>query len=311
MTQSVPGEDEAAATLALLRSGVIPAQRLGALIEHAGSAVRLAQLSEDDRLFAWPESAHDLIGAVTQQDLQKARTELVSWANRGLSPITVLDPDYPEQLHDIFNRPPLIFVRGSVPSAPLLRSVAIVGAREASEGARRTARALVEALVDAEFVVISGLARGIDTVAHTTALESGGTTFAVLGSGFDHIYPAENAPLADRIVDGRGGLLTQFTPEQTPTRWTFPMRNVVMSGLAQATAVIEASHTSGARLQARVAMQHGRTVFLHADLVRAHAWAAQYATEGAYGTRAIEIASAREIIERLESIPATTISTAA
>jgi DNA processing protein len=128
---------------------------------------------------------------------------------------------------------------------------------------------------------------------------------AVIGTGLDRMYPPENADLADRIVGAGGAILSQFFPGQPPTRWTFPMRNVVMSGLSMATVVVEAGETSGARMQARVAMQHGRTVFLLRSLVEKHEWASKYVTDGAYGTRAIQISSAQEIVDRLAPVPST------
>src|SRR5439155_17831309 len=118
-------------------------------------------------------------------------------------------------------------------------------------------------------------------------------------TGLDRRYPPGNRSLAERILDADGALLSQFFPHQPPTRWTFPLRNVVMSGLTLATVVVEAGSTSGARMQARVALQHGRTVFLPRSLVATHEWASKYVHEGAYDTRAIEVATTEEIVERL------------
>jgi DNA processing protein len=153
--------------------------------------------------------------------------------------------------------------------------------------------------VESGFTILSGLALGIDTAAHTAALDAGGSTSAVVGTGLNRVFPPENSGLAERILASGGALLSQFFPAQPPTRWTFPMRNVVMSGLSMATVVVEASETSGARMQARVALQHGRTVFLLRSLVEQHAWAQKYVNEGAYGAFAIEIASTGEIVDRL------------
>jgi DNA processing protein len=212
---------------------------------------------------------------------------------------TVLDPHYPDSLHEIFNRPPVLFVAGDWPvDAP--PAIAVVGTRRATTDGIARARRLSRELVEAGYVILSGLARGIDTAAHDAALGAGGLTSAVLGTGFEELYPPENEGLSQRILETGGALLSQFFPHQGPTRWTFPMRNVTMSGLSLATVVIEASATSGARLQARVALQHGRTVFLLRSLVESHEWARKYATEGAYGTTAIPVASTQEIIERLE-----------
>ncbi len=292
--------DETAATLALQRARVVPQEHLGALIGHTGSALRLVELAEEDRLFAWPKPVHQFIGAVTAEDLQRAREDLAVWRAQGLEPVTVLDSGYPEPLHDVFNRPPLLFIRGVLPAALGTRSVSIVGARAAGPKALGIAAEITSQLVSDGFVILSGLAVGIDTAAHRATLQAGGVTCAVLGSGLKRLYPAENATLAEEILASGGTLISQFTPDQPPTKWTFPMRNVVMSGLSLATIVVEASDTSGARIQARVALQHGRTVFLHSELVRTREWARKYVTEGAFGTRAVEITSAADVIERLD-----------
>ena len=127
-------------------------------------------------------------------------------------------------------------------------------------------------LVAEGVTVLSGLARGIDTEAHETALDSGGRTIAVLGSGIDRIYPPENAGLAEAITE-RGAVISQFFPGTPPSRGTFPLRNAVTSGLGQGTLVVEASKTSGARLQARLACEHGKAAFLLRSLVEEHEWA--------------------------------------
>lgn len=302
--------DELTATAALMRASVVPMQQLGSIIDSVGSAVRLVQMSEDDRIFVPRTSSHDVVGAVTEADLAVAKRDMQEWTSSGYDIRSVLDESYPETLHDIFNRPPLLFVRGhwtnSVP-----RPIAVVGARDASPNGLRRAGRLAEELVEHGFTIVSGLAKGIDTAAHTAALDANGQTSAVLGTGLTQIFPPENGPLADRILDGGGALISQFFPRQPPARWTFPMRNVVMSGICLATVVVEARETSGARLQARVALQHGRTVFLLRSLVEEHAWARKYVEVGAYGTFAIAIETTAEIVERLEGTgPAKVLSVA-
>ena len=143
-------------------------------------------------------------------------------------------------------------------------------------------------------VVISGLARGIDSAAHEATLSSGGRTIAVIGTGITQTYPKENRELAERIVD-QGVIVSQFWPSTSPAKWTFPLfRNVVMSGLAQGTAVVEASSTSGARMQ-RLALEHGKKVFLLHSLVTDQPWAQKFVAERG----AIEVTAVEEIVERL------------
>jgi DNA processing protein len=289
-------EHELASTVALVRSEVVKTSVLGGLIDEVGSAVRLVQLSEDDRLFSMPDSSHAVIGGVTDTDISRAYNDVLEWLKRGLDVRSVLDRTYPSELHEIFNRPPLLFVKGIFPPLGAIRFIAVVGTRKPTDDGLRRATRLAAELVDAGFGILSGLATGIDTVAHTAALEARGATSAVMGTGLDRLYPPENALLADRIVDSGGALLSQFFPRQHPTTWTFPLRNVVMSGLSLATVVVEAGETSGARMQARVALQHGRTVFLLQSLVAQHEWAQKYVTEGAYGTRAFAFSSTDDIV---------------
>ena len=296
-------EHELASIVALIRKEVVTPYRLSAILEELGSAVRLVQQSEADRLFQLEGPSHDLIGAVTEEDLTTAVRDVRRWIAGGRDIRTVLDDSYPSALRAIFNRPPILFIEGTWDEQRDSWSVAIVGTRKASREGVARARRLSRELSAAGFSILSGMAAGIDTAAHTAALDSGSRTSAVMGTGIDHRFPKENAPLADRILESGGCLISQFFPTQPPTQWTFPMRNVVMSGLTLATVVVEAPETSGARMQARVALQHGRTVFLLRSLVESHEWARRYVEQGAYGTTAVMIGSTGEILERLQESP--------
>lgn len=301
LSDLTPGvrEHELAATVALLRSGAVERRSVSALVDEVGSAVELIQLTEDHRLFATPDASHDIVGMVKSEDVRRALADVQRWASRALDIRSVLDVEYPTELRDIFNRPPLLFISGTWPAMQTSPGIAVVGARRASPQGLVTARRFAAELSAAGFSILSGLAAGIDAAAHAATLDAGGLTAAVMGTGLDRVFPAENADLAKRIVGSGGALISQFFPEQPPTKWTFPMRNVVMSGLAMATVVIEAGETSGARIQARVALEHGRTVFLLRSLVESHQWAHAFATDGAFGTRAIVIREPSEIMDRL------------
>jgi DNA processing protein len=145
--------------------------------------------------------------------------------------------------------------------------------------------------------VISGLAAGIDTAAHTAALAERGRTVAVIGTGLARSYPPQNERLQREIAE-RGAVVSQFWPDSPPSRRSFPMRNAVMSGIALATVVVEASHTSGSRLQARLALAQGRPVFLLEELVEHEAWAREYANRP--GTHVV--GSAAEITTALDRL---------
>ena len=151
----------------------------------------------------------------------------------------------------------------------------MIGTRRPSPAGLERASAVAEHLVGCGFTVASGLAAGIDAAAHTAALARGGRTIAVIGTGLRRSYPPQNAALQRRIAN-EGAVISQFWPDAPPTRTSFPQRNAVMSGIALATIVIEASHTSGARTQARHALAHGRPVLLMDSLLEQH-WARELA----------------------------------
>jgi DNA processing protein len=200
--------------------------------------------------------------------------ELALAGRVGARLVTVLDPEYPANLRQVADRPPFLFYRGTLERVDA-RAVAVVGTRRPSPiGLARAAR-MAAGLVDEEVTVVSGLARGIDTAAHRAALTAGGRTIAVLGTGITHCYPAENADLAEAVV-ANGALVSQFWPSASPARHTFPLRNAVTSGISQGTVVVEASATSGAKLQARLALQQRKHVWLLRSLVAAEPWARTY-----------------------------------
>jgi DNA processing protein len=154
---------------------------------------------------------------------------------------------------------------------------------------------MARGLAEAAVTVLSGLARGIDTAAHTACLDAGGRTIAVLGSGMRQVYPPENVALAERIC-AHGAVVSQFWPDAPPTRISFPQRNIVTSGLGQGTVVVEASGTSGARMQARLTLQQGKLVFLLPSLTKEHGWARSFLGRGA-----IEVPGVAEVVAMLRS----------
>lgn len=180
----------------------------------------------------------------------------------GVQLLTMEDDNYPSALREIHDPPVCLYLRGS--SAALgncSRSVAMVGSRFATGYGRKMARQLTQGAVAAGWTVVSGLARGIDAVCHETAVESGGCTVAVLGSGFLHLYPRENAGLAQRIAESGGAFVSEFPMNAQPARCHFPMRNRIISGLCCGTVVVEAGLNSGSIITATQAVEQGRTVF--------------------------------------------------
>ena len=203
----------------------------------------------------------------------RARTELATGEAIGAGMTTVLDDDYPLNLRFIHNLPPFLFYLGNLREDADAKSVAVVGTRNASEKGAETAWNLASELAEQGITVTSGLARGIDTAAHNATLEAGGRTISVFGTGITKVSPVGNRELAERIVDEGGLLVSQFFPSAPGAQWTFGKRNEVTSGISQATVVVEASKTSGARRQARLAFEHGKRVFLFQPLVEKEEWA--------------------------------------
>jgi DNA processing protein len=226
---------------------------------------------------------------------QRVEGEIDAAAERGARLVTVLDDSYPSNLRVIPKLPPFLFYRGELRRDDA-RSVAVVGTRSASPEGIDRATELSSLLVEEGVTVISGLARGIDTAAHSAAVEAGGRTIAVVGTGILHVYPKENAELAERIVSC-GAIVSQFWPSTPPARYQFPMRNEVMSGISQGTAVIEASSTSGAKMQARIALEQGKRAFLMSSLATSEEWARDYIDK----RDAIEVDSAHDVLRWLRS----------
>jgi DNA processing protein len=170
------------------------------------------------------------------------------------------DEDYPDLLAEVKKSPELLYVRGALEYRNAW-PIAIVGSRKATPYGLRMARNIAREAAEAGLVVVSGLARGVDTAAHTAALDAGGVTWAVLGSGLGRVYPAENAGLVRRILENQGAVLTEIPVSGAPFYYNFPERNRIISGLSWATVVVEGTEHSGSLITARCAGEQGREVF--------------------------------------------------
>ena len=268
---------EQAAVLALVRVSRGEWYQTADVISEAGSAVRLLGGEPVIMPAERRQYASELVSRIGPADVSQAQTLIDRVTSQGVRLITVLDEDYPENLKLIFNRPPFIWVRGELEPRNL-RAIAVVGTRQATEEGRAAAARLARGLAQARVIVLSGLARGIDTAAQAATIEAGGRTVAVMGTGIlAPVYPAENGELAERIVGTGGAIVSQFWPQAPPRKANFPRRNVVMSGMSAGTVVVEAAATSGAKMQARLALEHGKRLFLPQPLVASQDWARRYA----------------------------------
>lgn len=179
----------------------------------------------------------------------------------GAALIPLDDPRYPAHLKEIFDPPLILWAKGDV-AALNRHHLAIVGTRMPSSYGRETAVRFAETAVQAGIGVASGLAYGIDTVAHQTVVDRGGVTIAVLGSGIDRIYPSVNTVLADRIISGGGCVISEFPPGTKPDYMNFPVRNRVVSGLSVGVLIVETGLSGGSMITARLAIDQNREVFV-------------------------------------------------
>jgi DNA processing protein len=185
--------------------------------------------------------------------------EMEKLERQGIKAFSYHDEGYPARLKQIYDYPPILYVKGSLlPQDEWC--LAVVGTRKATVYGRQAAEEIASDLARNKITIVSGLARGIDSIAHRSALEAGGRTIAVFGCGLDVIYPGENASLAQSIV-ANGALISEFPLGTEPRRENFPLRNRIMSGLSLGVLVVEANETSGAMITAHLALEQNREVF--------------------------------------------------
>jgi DNA processing protein len=197
-----------------------------------------------------------IVQARTQVDLDKVWDRIES---QGIRILTWLDNAYPQRLKEIEQPPPVLYLKGEYVPDDLF-AVAIVGTRRVTPYGRQITEELAAYLAGHGITVISGLARGVDAIAHQTALKAGGRTIGVLGSGVDKIYPPEHRQLAERMIES-GAVVSDYAPGTPPDASNFPPRNRIISGLSLAVVVVEAGETSGALITAEFAAEQGREIF--------------------------------------------------
>jgi DNA processing protein len=180
----------------------------------------------------------------------------------GVTVLTLADETYPSRLRMIDLPPPVLFLHGDPAALDRPRSIAVVGTRRPTEAGRATAGRIADGVAALGATVVSGLALGIDGAAHAAAVRAGTPTVAVIGGGHERLYPAAHRALARSIADHGGAVLSEFAPETQPSRGTFPRRNRIISGLADATVVVEAGARSGALTTAAWALEQGRALYL-------------------------------------------------
>jgi DNA processing protein len=237
--------------------GIGPA-RMRVLLKYYGSAEKVWQASNEELLkIGMPAEAVKLL--TVQRKKIDPEQHLQALAKLGIRVLTDGDEEYPRLLEQIDNSPALLFVRGGFKPKDEL-ALAVVGTRRSTPYGRGVTERFVEQLVEAGLTIVSGLARGIDGIAHRAALEFGGRTIAVLGGGVDRVYPPEHIRLADEITKN-GALISEFAPGKLPVPGNFPARNRIISGLSLGVLVVEGASKSGTKITARLAVEQGREVF--------------------------------------------------
>ncbi len=236
----------------------IGAVRLQALIHHFG-----------DLESAWRADPADLaeagLGAKVIERVIQAREKVELekiWeqiARQGIKILTWEDEAYPARLKEIDQPPPVLYIRGEYLPEDVF-AVALVGTRRVTPYGRQITEEIAGFLAANGMTVVSGLARGVDAIAHTAALKAGGRTVGILGSGVDKIYPPEHRALAEQMME-RGAIISDYAPGTPPEASNFPPRNRIISGLSLAVVVVEAGETSGALITAEFAAEQGREVF--------------------------------------------------
>ncbi|HKC00328.1 MAG TPA: DNA-processing protein DprA [Terriglobales bacterium] len=256
---SDPSSCQATYWLALALTPGLGPTRIRKLIEHYGTAegVFRASLTELEATGMRAVSAQSL---ATGKSLELAQQECVKAAEAGARIISLSDPEYPSRLKEIYDPPVVLFVKGSV-EVLAQPGIAMVGTRHPTPYGSGMAERLSTDLAARGLVIISGLARGIDTASHRGVIAAKGKTIAVLGTGIDVMYPKENTRLAEQIVALGGALISEFPVGTFPAPQNFPIRNRIISGMSAGVLVVEAAEYSGTRITSRCALEQNRDVY--------------------------------------------------
>ena len=232
---------------------------LNKLLEHFGSIKEAWHASSSDLLKIEGFSSTTIEKFLEERnsigDLNKIEESVLS---HDMQVITLADENYPYFLKQIYDPPIVLFVKGSLNNFNQEKSLAVVGSRKASHYIKEVLKQIISELKGQDITVVSGMAVGVDTCAHQSALDNGLNTIAVIGSGFDNIYPKNNRELYKNIINSGGAVVSEYFPDKQATPMTFPRRNRIISGLSQGTLVGEAGLKSGALITAKLCLDQNR-----------------------------------------------------
>jgi DNA processing protein len=238
----------------------VPFNKISELLKMDPDLRNLFNFSSDDlaSILQIPTSKAVLLNEQLKQHEQTPFTLL--YHRESIIPIPITNPTYPAKLKWLVDPPTVLYVKGDSSILQASLKVAIIGSRKATDYSRQSLSFIVPPLVDRGVVIVSGLAKGADTMAHESAIHFGGKTIAVLGHGLFHLYPYENRELADRLAQHHL-LLTEYPPYMKPARWTFPMRNRIISGLSESIIITESEEKSGTMSTVDHALEHGKSIY--------------------------------------------------
>src|SRR5271169_1364713 len=254
-----PVSDQGTYWLALALTPGLGPTRIKKLIESFGNAERVFQASLTE-LEATGMPAVSAQSLATGKSLELAQEECTKAGEARAKIISLSDPEYPQRLKEIYDPPVILFVKGSV-EVLSLPGIAMVGTRHPTPYGSGMAERLATDLAARGLVIISGMARGIDTASHRGAIAAKGKTIAVLGTGIDIMYPKENTRLTEQMVGLGGALITEFPVGTFPAPQNFPIRNRIISGMSAGVLVVEAAEYSGTRITSRCALEQNRDVY--------------------------------------------------
>jgi DNA processing protein len=254
-----PASEQARYWLALALTQGLGPTRIRKLTEHFGSAERVfhASLTELEATGIQAVSAQSI---ATGKSLELAQQECAKALEAGAKIISLSDPEYPPRLKEIYDPPVILFVKGSL-EVLAKPGIAMVGTRHPTPYGSGMAERLSTDLAARGLVIISGLARGIDTMSHRGAVAAKGQTVAVLGTGIDVMYPKENTRLTEQMIALGGALISEFPVGTSPAPQNFPIRNRIISGMSVGVLVVEAAEYSGTRITSRCALEQNRDVY--------------------------------------------------
>ena len=191
---------------------------------------------------------------------EQIHEQIRNYKTNEIAVISIFDKEYPAILKEIYQPPWALFAKGNISLLAKEPKLAVVGSRQATQYGKNAIRLIFPNLIEKGVLIVSGLAKGIDAFAHESAIRNGGKTIAVIAGGFNHIYPKENLGLALELMKTQL-IVSEYPPDTQPSRWHFPARNRIISGLSSGTLIIEAKRKSGSLITANYAVNEGREVF--------------------------------------------------